>query len=86
MIGIMFFVVGLILYFVGVKLNFSNLAGQTASGKNGSQVSISPTSPGKIVQYIAFGCWIIALLYGFGILGGSSQVAGQVAGRRKYRK
>jgi hypothetical protein len=85
MIGIIFFVVGLILYIVGVRLNLSNLASQTASGKSGSQVSISATSTGKILQYVAMGCWLIAILYGFGILGGSSEPSGQVAGRRRRR-
>jgi hypothetical protein len=90
MIGVIFFVVGLILFGVSIYLNGKDLVNQMKgqSGKDLSKMTITnnPTSAGNIVKYVSWVCFLIALLYGFGVLGGSSQpAAGQVAGRRRRR-
>jgi hypothetical protein len=82
MIGFMFFVVGVILVIIGVRMNFSNLDTQLKSGKSLSQAT-SGTSAGGIIQYVGYACFLIAILYGFGILGGSAQPQPMVAGRRR---
>ena len=83
MIGIIFFVIGLVLFIIGIRLGLTSMVAQTASGKDGSQVTI-PTSA-KIFHFGAYACWLIAILYGFGILGGSPQPQPMVAGRRRRR-
>lgn len=87
MTGIMFFMLGLVLLGVSIYLNGKDLLGQLKgqSGKNLSNVTITnnPTSAGNIVKYAAWACFLIAILYGFGILGGSPQPQPMVAGRRR---